>query len=218
MKAILFDLDGTLLDTLTDLANAANRILSRAGLPVHPTSAYRQFIGDGSRMLISRALPQSHQNPEKIDEYLARFKAEYGRSWNVDTRPYPGILDLLEDMDRRRIPRAVVTNKPHPFAEQCVHHFFPDTPFHVIRGQKAGFPLKPDPSPALEVAAELNVSPEECALIGDSDVDMRTALAAGMLPLGAAWGFRPVAELRQAGAARIAEHPNDVMTWLDGQS
>lgn len=218
MQAILFDLDGTLLDTLVDLADAANRTLDRAGLPTHPVAAYRYFVGDGSRMLISRALPENHRDPARIDDYLARFKDDYGRNWKTATRPYPGIRQLLADLTRRNIPRAVVTNKPHRFAAECIRHFFPDTPFQTIRGQKNHLPRKPDPAPALEAADSLRVAPKECLFVGDSNVDMATAIAAGMAPVGVSWGFRSVEELIEAGASRIVSKPQDVLQWIHGNT
>jgi phosphoglycolate phosphatase len=216
MNAILFDLDGTLLDTLHDLADAANRVLDHAGLPTHAHSAYRQFIGDGSRMLVTRAIPEDHRTPERIEDLLTRFKDDYSRHWKTATRPYPGINALLHELVGRGIPRAVVTNKPHAFAERCVHHFFPDTPFQMIQGQQENFPLKPHPRPALETARHLGVPAPECMLLGDSNVDMQTARAAGMLPVGAAWGFRPISELEKAGAARIVRNPQEILAWFDG--
>jgi phosphoglycolate phosphatase len=216
MKAILFDLDGTLLDTLADLADAANRVLDHAGLPIHAHSTYRHFIGDGSRMLITRALPEDHRTPIRIEDYLTRFKADYSRNWKTATHPYPGILALLHDICTHGIPRAVVTNKPQAFAERCIHHFFPNTPFQMIWGQKEGAPLKPHPLPALEAAKHLRVSPQECLMLGDSDVDMKTARSAGMLPVGAAWGFRSTEELVCAGAEHIVQSPLEIKAWFDG--
>jgi phosphoglycolate phosphatase len=216
MKAILFDLDGTLLDTLADLADAANRVLDRAGLPTHAHSAYRHFIGDGSRMLITRAIPEDHRTPERIEDYLTRFKADYSQHWKTATHPYPGIPTLLRYLCLRGIPQAVVTNKPQAFAESCVHHFFPETPFRMIWGQKEGAPLKPNPQPALEAAKHLRVPPQECLMLGDSDVDMKTARSAGMLPVGAAWGFRSTDELANAGAAHIVQRPLEINAWFDG--
>jgi phosphoglycolate phosphatase len=216
INAILFDLDGTLLDTLDDLAEAANRVLEQAGLPTHTPSAYRRFIGDGSRMLVTRAIPEDHRTPDRIEDLLIRFKDDYSRHWKTATRPYPGINDLLRELVRRGIPRAVVTNKPHAFAEDCVHHFFPDIAFQMIQGQKEDAPLKPHPRPALEAARQLRVAAPECLLLGDSDVDMQTARAAGMLPVGAAWGFRPVAELTAAGAVRVVHTPQEILEYLDG--
>lgn len=218
IKAILFDLDGTLLDTLDDLAAAANRVLNQAGLPTHAHSAYRHFIGDGSRMLVTRAIPEDHRTPERIEDLLTRFKDDYSRHWKTATCPYPGIQDLLNDLVGRGIRRAVVTNKPQAFAECCVHHFFPDTPFQMVWGQKNGVPLKPHPLPALEAAKHLQVATGECLLLGDSGVDMETARAAGMLPVGAAWGFRPIGELIEAGAVRIVHTPQEILECIDGPS
>jgi phosphoglycolate phosphatase len=214
-KALLFDLDGTLLDTLEDLADAANRVLHRAGLPTHERAVYRRFIGDGSRMLITRALPGDHRDPSTVDRFLARFKADYGGHWKSATHPYPGIRDLLGELKAHGIPHAVVTNKPQAFADICIRHFFPEAAFRAILGQQADRPLKPDPMPALEAAAQIGVRPPECLLLGDSGVDMQTARAAGMLPLGAAWGFRPVGELMAAGAAGIVHTPMEALAWFD---
>ena len=218
MKAILFDLDGTLLDTLADLADAANRVLAQDGLPTHDHRAYRHFIGDGSRMLITRALPENHRTPKLVEAYLARFKNDYRRHWRTATRPYPGIEELLGELSRRQIPQAVVTNKPQVFAESCLHHFFPDQSFRTIRGQLGARPLKPDPRPALEVAHRLQVAPADCLFLGDSDVDMETARAAGMLPVGAVWGFRTTEELLRAGAAHLAQAPRELLQWFNGRS
>lgn len=217
MKAILFDLDGTLLDTLDDLAESANRVLDRAGLPTHAHSAYRHFIGDGSRMLITRAIPEDQRTPERIEDYLTRFKTDYRQNWKTATRPYPGIPTLLHNLCARGIPRAVVTNKPQVFAESCMHHFFPATPFQMIWGQKEGAPLKPHPRPALEAAKHLQIPPQECLMLGDSDVDMKTARSAGMLPVGVAWGFRSTEELLKAGAACIVRNPLEIDAWFDGK-
>lgn len=214
LNAILFDLDGTLLDTLADLADAANRVLAEAGLPIHPHDAYRRFIGDGSRLLITRALPADRRDPPTVEVFLARFKADYGRNWHAATRPYPGIQDLLRALTRRNIPRAVVTNKPQVFAEDCLGRFFPDTVFQMVWGQKGNRPLKPDPASALAAAEHLQVAPSQCLLLGDSGVDMQTARAAGMQPIGASWGFRPVEELIAAGAWEIVDDPLEVLSWF----
>ena len=216
MEALLFDLDGTLLDTLVDLADAANRTLAAAGLPTHDRSAYRYFVGDGSRVLITRALPEEYRTAEHIEHYLVRFKEDYSRNWKTATRPYPGIHELLRELVRRNIPMAVVTNKPHAFAECCIRHFFPDKAFGFIRGQKDNLPLKPDPRPALETSDRLNVSPAKCVFLGDSDIDMETAIKAGMQPVGAGWGFRTIDELQQAGAALTIKHPLEILQCLDG--
>jgi phosphoglycolate phosphatase len=218
IAAVLFDLDGTLLDTLDDLADAANRVLARHGLPIHPRDAYRRFVGGGSRRLITRALPSERRQSAFIDTCLAQFKATYGQHWQVATRPYPGMAKLLEALTHRLVSCAVVTNKPHAFAERCVAHFFPRRAFGIVIGQQAGVPLKPDPRPALMAAAALQAGPSSCLFLGDSDVDMQTARAAGMLPVGAAWGFRSSEELLRAGAAAVVQHPGDVLAWIAGDA
>ena len=217
IKAVLFDLDGTLLDTLDDLADAANRVLAGAGLPIHDRAAYRHFVGDGSRMLITRALPPEHRRTEMIATCLERFKADYGRHWAEATRPYPGIPELLASLYGRGIPCGVVTNKPHPFACRCVRHYFPGGAFGIVLGQQEGLPLKPDPRSALMAAAHLRVAASQCLFLGDSGVDMETARSAGMLPLGAAWGFRPRDELSRSGAHAVIQHPGEVLAWTDGE-
>ena len=168
-------------------------------------------------MLITRALPEGQRHPSRIEACLEAFKADYGHHWRHATRPYPGIPTLLETLARRALPCAVVTNKPQAFADRCVNHFFPQAPFRIVVGQQDGRPLKPHPRPALAAADHLGVPPGACLLIGDSDVDMATAQAAGMLPLGAAWGFRSAGELGRAGAAAVVREPREVLPWIDGK-
>lgn len=215
IDTVLFDLDGTLLDTLDDLADAANRVLVAAGLPVHDRNAYKRFVGDGSRTLITRALPPEQRRADMIEICLARFKTDYGRHWAIATRPYHGVARLLADLARDGLSCGVVTNKPHPFAEICVNHFFPQAPFGIVLGQQEAIPLKPHPQLALMAAEALQTAPSQCLFIGDSDVDMETARAAGMLPVGAGWGFRSAEELLHAGAAAVVQHPREVLAWVE---
>jgi phosphoglycolate phosphatase len=212
IAAVIFDLDGTLLDTLVDLAAAANRMLVRRGLPPHPQERYRRFVGDGPRMLVTRCLPPERRTPETVDACLADFLDDYNRHWDMATRPYAGVPELLERLASRSLPLAVVTNKPENAARCCIQRFFPRDTFRLVLGQRPGRPLKPHPQGAREAAARMGASPAGCLFLGDSGVDMDTARAAGMLPVGAAWGFRGAAELEHHGASVLLDTPIDLLT------
>ncbi len=214
-QAVLFDLDGTLLDTLEDLAVSANRVLADRGYPTHPIDAYRWFVGDGSALLITRALPPSERAPENIQACLEAFMADYQHNWHAATRPYEGIIALLGELARRRLPMAVVTNKPHRFTELMLAHYFQDVPFRCALGQRDGVPKKPDPAQALTAAQQIGVAPGACLFLGDSAVDMQTAQRAGMAPIGAGWGFRPRSELIEAGAAQVLAQPHEMLALLE---
>lgn len=214
LKAALFDLDGTLLDTLEDLANATNRALASAAYPVHPVSAYRRFVGNGLRTLVSRALPAGEDASSALDELVRRTGENYARDWAETTRPYPHIPELLDTLRGKGIPLAVVTNKPHDWTLLMLDHYFPGQPFAFVQGATPRIPHKPDPAGALKAALNLNVTPEEAAFLGDSNVDMHTARNAHMLALGAAWGFRGAQELREAGADHILEDPLDMLRFF----
>ncbi len=210
-QAVIFDLDGTLLDTLADLADAMNRVLEMQGFPSHPLEAFRYFVGNGARKLVLRALPPERRCDADIDRSLAAFRTEYRQTWNVRTGPYAGVTDMLTALAEKRIPLAVLTNKPQDFAEHCVQEYFTSGVFTEVRGQQEAVPMKPDPAGAYAVARNLGLPPQTCLYLGDSDVDMLTAVNAGMFPVGAAWGFRTEAELEQAGAASIIKHPRKLL-------
>lgn len=212
--AVAFDLDGTLLNTLDDLANATNEALASAGFPQHPLSAYRQFVGSGLQTLVSRALP-SDIAQEKLDELVRRTGENYARDWAVHTLPYPGIPELLRDLCHWNVLLSVVTNKPHDWTVRMLDHFFPEKPFQVIQGAVPELPHKPDPAGALETARRLGVFPETIAFVGDSDIDMYTAHNAGMGAYGAAWGFRGATELREAGADKILFEPAAILDLFE---
>lgn len=211
IAAVIFDLDGTLLDTLADLADAANRMLARRGLPSHPRERYRGFVGDGSRMLVTRCLPPARRTPETIDACLADFLDDYSRHWDIATRPYAGIPGVLTRLAARSLPLAVVSNKPEDAARRCIRRFFPGGAVRPVLGQRPGRPVKPHPGGALEAAARMGAPPAACLFVGDSGVDMDTARAAGMVPVGAAWGFRGAAELERHGAAILLAAPADLL-------
>lgn len=176
--AAIFDLDGTLLDTLDDLANAANAALHSAGYPQHPVAAYRQFVGNGLRMLVRRPCPKGKRIASglRVSKHLWNARgANYARDWAVKTRPYPHVPELLQELQRRGIPLAVVTNKPHEWTLHMLKHYFPESPFLFIQGAMPNLPHKPDPTGALNAARHLDSIPNETVFVGDSNVDMLTA-------------------------------------------
>lgn len=213
-KAILFDVDGTLLNTLEDLSGAVNRVLAGKGFPTHKLEAYRYFIGDGSAMLITRALPEEKRNDDTIRSCIEMFIEDYGRNWNVRTKPYDGVTEMLDALMARGLKIAALSNKPHEFTKRCVNHLLPNWPFEVVLGYRDAVPLKPDPASALEVAKRLNIPPVDFLFLGDSAVDMKTAIAAGMYPVGVLWGFRPIEELQENGAQALIERPLEILNLL----
>jgi phosphoglycolate phosphatase len=212
-KAILFDLDGTLLNTLHDLGNAVNRVLSKHNFPTHQLNAYRYFIGDGSKMLIFRALPDHQRYEELIQTCLDEFKRDYGQNWNIETSLYSGIPDLLDAVSSRGIKLAVLSNKPHEFTQNCVEHFLSKWTFDVVLGQQPSFPQKPHPAGALAIAKQMKITPSAFCYVGDTSVDMKTACASGMFPIGVLWGFRQLEELQASGAVALVSEPLDILNY-----
>jgi phosphoglycolate phosphatase len=213
-KAVLFDLDGTLLDTLEDLAAAGNRVLGDMGLPEHPVDAYRYFVGDGINVLAERILPAPLRSPETIAAAVAAFQAVYARNWNDRSAPYEGVPAMLDQLIAAGLRLCILSNKPDAFTRLCVEQLLPHWSFDPLLGQRPGVPKKPDPAGALEVAARLGLAPAEILYVGDTAVDMRTGVAAGMDAVGVLWGFRGAEELRQAGAWRLISRPDELLPLL----
>ncbi len=206
-KSIIFDLDGTLLDSLADLADSTNRALANHGFPTHPVDAYRYFVGNGMRVLAERALPPEKRTAEIIDAVFSELHADYEKNWAVATKPYEGIEKLLAELQKRGLLMSVLSNKPHEFTTVIVKKFFPKVPFKCVYGVSEQVAKKPDPAGALRIAAETGIEPERTMYLGDTIVDMKTAVTAGMFPIGALWGFRDEAELREGGAKVLLQHP-----------
>jgi phosphoglycolate phosphatase len=213
-KAVIFDLDGTLLDTLQDIADSVNRVLRAMGFPIRKLEAFRFFVGDGSRMLIKRALPQNERSDESVERHLVAFKKDYAKAWDVKTQPYAGIPELLNHLEQTHVRMAVCSNKPHAFTVLCVEKLLGQWRFDSIIGQSSRYPKKPAPDSALAIADEMEIAPADILFVGDSGVDMQTAVAAHMLPVGAAWGFRPEKELLENGCRFLARTPMDVLEIL----
>ena len=217
LRAIIFDLDGTLVDSLDDIGAAMNRALTAHGEAAHPLPAYRHFIGDGVRLLAERALgPGAAARPPTFwDALLTTYRREYAAGIMDRTRPYPGVPALLATLAARAIPTAVLSNKPDEPTRTLVAALLGSHPFVAVRGERPGTPRKPDPTSARELIAALGVPASACALLGDSHVDIETAKAAGLRALGAAWGFRGRSELEAAGADQVLAAPEELLELLD---
>ena len=211
IKAVIFDLDGTLLDTLEDLANACNYALKSCGFKIHHVKDYTRFVGNGRYKLIERIVPS--KDKEVINKVLRLFDEYYGQHMVDMTKPYDGIIEMINKLKEKSVKIAVVSNKPHEFAEDVVRRYFGDA-FEITYGQRPNHPTKPDPKTVYEVIESLNVKKEECIYVGDSDVDVNTAKNAGVKSVGVSWGFRGEGELREAGADYIIKNPIELIKLL----
>lgn len=213
-KAALFDLDGTLLDTLDDLADSMNAVLGKNRFPTHPRAYYKKCIGGGIDNLVQRVLPDVHGDKEKIEVISAEMREEYSRRWKKKTRLYPGIDSMLDGLRKQGLSMSILSNKPDNFTQIICRHFLSSWDFKTILGASEAFPRKPDPGAALFIAGEMGIDPAECLYLGDSDIDMKTAVAAGMYPVGALWGFREAGELLSHGARLLLKEPEELLAFL----
>jgi phosphoglycolate phosphatase len=216
LKAVLFDLDGTLLDTLADIASCANVVRAELGLPPHPKEAYKHFVGDGLTELLKRAFPARALRGPGLKARARRFEELYEEHGQDETRPYPGVARMLDALALRGLPMAVVSNKPQRFTEACVRELLPRWRFAAVRGARTQVPLKPDPAGPLAAARAMAVRPGSVLYLGDTGVDMKAAQAAGMFPVGALWGFRDAEELRRYGARVLIRRPQELLDLLEG--
>jgi phosphoglycolate phosphatase len=213
-QAVIFDLDGTLLDTLEDIASAANRVLLKKAYPTHPLTAYRDFVGNGSEMLIRRALPSEVEDERIIQECNEAFLEDYGENWRVQTTLYKGIPELLDALTKRRMKLSVLSNKPHPVTIRCISEWLKPWRFESVMGQRREMPKKPNPAGALKIAEDLQLQPRSFLFVGDSAVDMQTAAAADMFSVGVSWGFRSIPELEESGAKALIYEPLELLKLL----
>ena len=215
-KAVIFDLDGTLVDSLADLSDSVNLMLESYGFPTHEMEKYRYFIGNGSKKLMERTLPRDKaESAEFVEEALVKYKAIYKERLLEKTRPYNGVLELLAELKSRGIPLAVCTNKHNDAALTIVKILFAPGTFEEVLGDRPGFPKKPNPATPLEIASHLGVKPDEVAYLGDTSVDMETAVHAGFLPVGVLWGFRPEEELVKSGAKVLLKAPLELLEKVE---
>ncbi len=211
-RAVIFDLDGTLIDTLAPIARAMNEALDSFGLPTHPESAYRRFIGDGVVALVERAAGVG-LGPRR-DALIESFRS---RAVGLQYDPalvFPGVLELLERLRSDRVPHALLSNKPHGDTVSVVARLFPGHAFVRVYGHRPGYPAKPDPASALEIANALEIPPARCVFVGDSETDMKTASAAGMTAVGVSWGMHAPTRLRANGAAEVLSRPAELLDAL----
>ena len=215
IEAIIFDLDGTLLDTINDIARCGNAVLEDWGCPVHAVETYTELVGDGLTNLARKVLPESRRTPEEIEAFVGAYRIYYQARWNETSTAYAGIPEMLTDLSGRGIPLSVLSNKRDDFTQVCVSHFFPSVAFREVRGERAGVPIKPNPHAALEIAATMGIDPSRCLFVGDSEIDVQTGLHAGMTSVGVLWGFRSRRVLEEAGAHILLSHPQELSALLD---
>lgn len=213
-KLVIFDMDGTLLDTLQDLANATNHLLRSQGYPEHPLDAYRYFVGNGIRKLIERAIPEEERVDHKIETLFQTFMSYYELHKADLTCPYPGIIDLLKELQKRGVKMAIASNKVQEAMDPLVQHYFPGIRFEMVLGNRPGIAPKPDPAIVEDILKKSGVKKQDVLYVGDTAVDMQTAAAAGVKKIGALWGFRTKEELEEAGADILVSNPLEILDYL----
>ncbi|MFO7730989.1 MAG: HAD family hydrolase [Spirochaetia bacterium] len=215
-KAVFFDLDGTLLYTLPDIAGAANRALAVKGFPEHPVEAYKSKVGWGLDETLRRALPEELQNTAStasmVEELTVELLREYRCLPYQYTTPYAGIPELLEDLRQRSIRLAILSNKEHLLTKTITAELLPQVEFEVVQGASDKIPPKPDPQGVQLLLRTVDVLPEEVLYVGDSGIDMDTAVSSGLFPVGVSWGYRPVAELQERGARMVLNAPEELLS------
>lgn len=212
-KAIIFDLDGTLIDSLTDIALCANEVLKEFNLPTHEIEDYKKFVGGGALFLMKNCSP-NNTSEEEIYKLFEKFKEIYDSAIYSNTKPYNGVYELLDELTKQEFKIGILSNKPHEFTLKYVQKFFHKYNLQEIHGQKENIPKKPNPTGAINIANEFNISCEDTLFVGDSDVDMQTATNANMIAVGVEWGFRTVEELKENGANHIVRTPLEILHLL----
>lgn len=215
-KLVIFDLDGTLLNTINDLGTATNHALQQFGYPTHALAAYPFFVGNGVTRLLERVLPEDERTPQNIDRLRTSFTEYYDLHCTDHTAPYPGITDLLDELQQRGINLAVASNKYHTAVKRLISKYFPQINWAVVSGQKEGIPVKPDPSIVFSILSQCPTPKADTLYVGDSGVDIDTARRACIDSVGVTWGFRPVKELRDHHADAIVNSPAEILNLLDG--
>ncbi len=211
IELIIFDLDGTLLNTLDDLAVSTNYALRKHGYPEHELNAYRYFVGNGITKLIERALPEEARQADIVLGIRKEFIAYYQQHKTDLSRPYPGIPELLTQLQRQNICLAVASNKYQQGTTELISHFFEKKLFSVVLGQRENIPVKPDPAIVFEILKQTGIKKSAALYVGDSGVDMQTARNSGLTSIGVTWGFRPRQELEENGACYLVDTPEEII-------
>ena len=217
IKAVVFDLDGTLINSLFDLAASTNYALKKFGYPTHELEAYKIFIGDGMPKLIERALPLENRTEDTINAVLEEFLLHYKQHYCDKTVFYDGISELLCSLKEKGYKLCVVSNKSNEMTVEIIKNLF-EIKFNAFTGKREGFKAKPNPDLTLEIIKSIGVEPWECIFVGDSGMDMQTAVNAGCLPVGVLWGFRESEELLKCGAKYLVNKPNEILEILNEKS
>lgn len=212
-RGVIFDLDGTLIDSLEDIARSMNRVLQAAGYPGHAIEAYRYFVGDGVRALVERSLPGNGAHGEEIDPLVDKMRLQLAENWRTHTQPYPGIVAMLEQLKSAVPNLAVLSNKPHSLTVAHVNQFFPDIPFSPVLGVSETVPPKPNLSGANRILNQWGLDSHPIVYVGDTKTDMETAKAAGFYAVGVTWGFRTAEELLNHGADVLIDHPSELLAY-----
>lgn len=210
-KAVIFDLDGTLLDTVEDIAVSVNKILEKHSLPKHNLDDYRRFVGRGIGKLVEQATPTEKHSDSFLKQIYSEVIAEYSKNLDRYTKPYLGINDLLDGLSEKGIRLAILSNKAHEFMADVVKSYFSKWSFDVVFGARKNIPTKPNPYSVFEIMQIMQLKPVDIVYVGDTDVDMQTANAAGVFSVGVAWGFRKRDELVSNGAKVIIDYPHELL-------
>lgn len=221
LTSVIFDLDGTLLDTIEDMTDAVNAALDQRGYPTRSVEEVKYLVGEGTEVFAGGALPSDARQPDIIANLIDAYRAEYDKIWTRKTRPYPGVVDLLNILGKRGIRMAVLSNKRDAVVKEAVAYFLPNVPFAEVWGSRPDIPLKPDAGAALRLAKCLGSAPEDVLLVGDTKTDMQTARSADMVAVGALWGFRTAEELLRHGAKHLVPQPSDILDlpeWKAGEA
>lgn len=214
-KAFIFDFDGTLTDSLPNLANSINYCLQSQGYQTLSIEEVRQRVGNGIHQLVINSLPNKYQNNNKIIARSLEIMAEhYSRTWHENAVLYPGISEMLDKLMMKKIKIAVLSNKPQEFLNEFVKLLLSKWDFEIVIGGRSNYPLKPNPTSTLEIIKKLDISPDEVALVGDGDADIKTALAAGIKPIAVTWGFRTIEEQKEVGADIFINSPEELLSLI----
>ncbi|MDD4734789.1 MAG: HAD family hydrolase [Kiritimatiellae bacterium] len=212
--ALIYDLDGTLLDTIGDMADAMNAALEARGFPVRSEEECKKLVGEGPEVFGHGALPEDARTPENVAAIIEAYRAGYALNWSRRTCPYSGIPDMLATVHRMGIPQAILSNKRDEVVKEITAHFLPGVPFVAVCGARREYAMKPDAAAALDLAALMECAPSRVFFVGDTKTDMQTARAAGMRAVGVCWGFRTAEELLAHGAHHLLNEPGELMACL----